>query len=104
MKKYLLLALITLLVISCNSKRNIDKEIKEKITEFYTFTEVKDYQPISYSDFDTIHRLSSGTITTGIIKHTLRARSNNGNINEFSHTFEVTVFDDLITVIPKGFK
>jgi hypothetical protein len=102
MKRYLSIGLFALLTISCNSKRDIAKEIKERIYEFYTFTEVKDYQPISYSDFDTI--LSSTTITKGVIEHTFKARSNNGNLHKFSHTFDVTVFDDVITVIPRGFE
>jgi len=102
MKKYLLLGLFFLIMISCNTKRDIDNEIKEKITEFYTLTEVKDYQPIFYSEFDTIQ--SSISVTRGVIKHTFKARSNNGNLNEFSHTFDVTVFDDVITVIPRGFE
>ncbi|MGB0867983.1 MAG: hypothetical protein ACPGSD_00175 [Flavobacteriales bacterium] len=88
-----------LLIVSCDTKRDVDKEIRDKITEFYDYSEVKDYQPLFYSAFDTI--TSSEIKTTGIVEHLLKARNRNGEINEFRHIFNVTIFKDIVVVIPK---
>ena len=101
MKYILAITLLIFFATSCDTKRNVDKEIKEAISEFYEVGEVKDYEPIFYSDFDTI--LSTEGMTKGIILHRFKGRSNNGSLNEFTHTFDVTIWSEGVIAIPRGF-
>jgi hypothetical protein len=82
-------------------KRDINQEIKDKITDFYITSEAKNYEAISYSDFDTIK--SNEFKTTGTVKHVFQARSNNGKLIGYSEIFDVTVFDDTVIVLPRSF-
>ena len=92
---------------SCNTDRDVDSMIKEKITEFYTVSEAKNYTPISYSDLDTIQNIENldGSIIrlTAIMTHEFSAKANNGNTLQYSDTFDVTIFKDEVIAIPRGY-
>jgi translation elongation factor EF-1beta len=95
---------LVFLCIACNSKRDIQKEIKDKITEFYNVVEVENYEPISYGKFDTIISLKkrsdgSGLYIEGKLSHKFFAKSNNGNINEYDDVFLVQITDDKVIVV-----
>jgi len=101
MKKVIMVTLIIVGAMACNSQRDVDKEIKDKITSFYTYSEVNDYQPISYSKMDTV--VNTSTFKTGVLIHTFRARSNNGQLRQYSDTFNIAIFDGGVTAIPRGY-
>jgi len=107
MKRLIIFLLLIIVLLSCNSKRNIDKEIKKQITEFYTKSEVKDYKPISYSKLDTVQNIDDpkGNLgrVTATLKHVFYARSNNGEINEFTNTFDIIIFKKDVVVIPRDY-
>lgn len=107
MKKYILLFLILVLNISCNSKIDIDKEIKKQITDFYITALTKDYEPISYSQLDTIESIITpeGSIIriTATLTHKFKARSNDGNQMEYSDVFDITIFKKDVIVIPREY-
>lgn len=105
MKKFLKTswcALILIALISgCNNPRNVEKEIEDKIEEFYKTSEAKEYVPISFSKLDTI--FSSEVKTTGTVKHVFQARSKNGVLMGYSEVFYVNIFKDIVIVIPRSF-
>lgn len=107
MKHIGIISLITIGLFSCNSKRDIDADIKQKMADFYNGSQVKDYKPISYSTLDTIQNIKNldGSIIrlTGTIIHDFSARSNNGSSLQYTDTFEVTIFEDEVIVIPQGY-
>ena len=107
MKQITIIGLITVILFSCNSKRDVDKEIRGKIKEFYDAAEAKDYKPISYSALDTIQNITNadGSIIrlTAKMTHEFLAKSNNGSLNHYTDTFDVTIFENEMTVIPRGY-
>ncbi|MCG8813276.1 hypothetical protein G1K66_08380 [Tenacibaculum finnmarkense] len=101
MKKIFLLIITTIFIISCVSKNDVNKKIKEKISAFYKHTEVKQYTPLSYSKLDTIR--STKLKTTATIKHIFKAEAKNGKIRLYTDIFDVTIFKDDVFAIPRGY-
>jgi hypothetical protein len=107
MKTSILFLLLIIISLSCNSKRDIDKEIKKQIAEFYFTSEVKDYKPESYSKLDTIQNIvdPKGNIIrlTAILTHRFYARSNNGDLNQYTDTFDIVIFKKDVIAIPRNY-
>lgn len=104
------LSIITLLIIgllSCNTPRDIDNEIKMQITEFYSVLEAKNYSSISYSNLDTIENIRDidGSLIrlTGSLIHKFSANNNNGEISQYTDTFDITIFEKNIYALPRGY-
>ena len=108
MKNVSIIAVLIIGLFSCNNPRDIDKEVKNKITEFYTVLEVKNYKSISYSELDTIDNIinldSSLIKLTGTIEHTFSANSNNGILNQYTDTFDVAIFENSVYALPRGYE
>ncbi|MGB3342300.1 MAG: hypothetical protein WBA61_00175 [Aequorivita sp.] len=111
MKKHLIIGIIGLLILSissCKPERDIDYEMKEKISEFYKMAEAKNYEPISFSTLDTIQNLRNpdGSIVRiqGTIIHEFYANSKNGNQNKFTEIFDITIFPNDVIAIPQSYK
>ncbi|PZX57022.1 hypothetical protein LV84_02153 [Algoriphagus ratkowskyi] len=106
MKPHQLFTIFFIFLISCNSSPDYEQEIKNKIAEFYSIAEAKEYSPISFSELDTIQNLvdpGNGELIrlTGVIVHEFSAKANNGSIQNYKETFDVTIFKDAIIVLPK---
>lgn len=101
MKKIFLLITTTILIISCDSKNDVNKKIKEKISAFYKYTEVKQYTPISYSKLDTIS--TSEFETKVVLKHIFEAEAKDGTLIGFSDVFDITIFKDDVIAVPRGY-
>lgn len=79
----------------------------EKITEFYIIAEAKNYRPISYSELDTtdsfIKRNGDIVRITGTLIHVYKANTRNGLLHQFTDTFDITIFDDEVFALPRGY-
>lgn len=94
-------------LVSCGTRLNVEEEIEEQITEYYKMQEVKGYVPISYGTFDTLQitnkdKQKSMSIK-GIVTHGYKGVDNNGDTLKFKDTFDVTIFKDVVVVVPRGF-
>ena len=81
--------------------------IKEKITEFYKVSEVKNYKPLSYSDLYAIQNIKNtdGSIIrlTGKMTHEFSGKAKNGSIQQYTDTFDITIFENEVIAIPRGY-
>lgn len=81
--------------------------IQEQITNFYTTVDVEDYKPLSFSEFDTIHiikdSLGSSREIVGIVLHGYQGIGENGDTTKFEDTFDVTIYQDAVVAIPRGY-
>jgi hypothetical protein len=113
MKRNLLFTLSVLLLFACNNLKSnkIDdinyKKIEDKITEFYTYSEVKDYKPISYSELNITEKItkSDGTIIRlkAELTHQFYARNNNGDLVIYTDIFDIVIFENEVIAIPQGY-
>ena len=98
---------LLLIMCSCSKSRNVDQEIKDRIAAFYKSADVKDYSPISYGSMDTIQNLKdiNGNIMklTGKLEHTFTAKSQMGIQEQYTDTFDITVFKDAVIALPRGY-
>jgi len=69
--------------------------------------EVKNYIPVSYSELDTtdsfIKRNGDIIRITGTLIHAYHANSRNGALLQHTDTFDITIFDDVVFVLPRGY-
>lgn len=113
MKRNMMIALSVLLLFACNNFKSnkiedIDyKKIEDKITEFYTYAEAKDYKPVSYSELDIKQEIlePDGTIIrlTAELTHKFYARSNNGSLILYTNIFDIVMFKNEVFAIPRGY-
>jgi len=87
------------------SKRDVDQEIKDRITEFYEIGEFNGYEPVAYSKFDTIinnrdRKNGSIILVTGKLTHTFYAKSNDGKVRLYLDTFNITIGKDGLAAFP----
>ena len=74
-------------------------EVKKKILAYYEIGNVKDYEPISFSKFDTTFISEHTEMIKGTVIHELSASSPNGKIKNYTHEFAVTIFPDQIIAV-----
>lgn len=92
MKKLLFILVVALL--SCNSKRDIDSDIRNEIADFYDSVDRKNYNPISFSPMDTIEDFKNengARIITTKLTHRLFSDDYKGVLTQNVDTFQVTI-------------
>lgn len=98
---------LCLIFVSCkeNIARDVNKEINDQISLYYTSAMVEDYSPIKSSELDTIQHLKNpdGTLIRlqGEVLHEFKAKSNLNGIMNYNQIFEVTIYKDELIAIPK---
>lgn len=109
MKKFFVFAIVLLFISSCKSVQDDPHSaVIDKITEFYHIAEVENYIPVSYSELDTTVNVvkKNGDIIRidGILIHAYHANSRSGALLQYTDTFDITIFDDVVFALPRGYE
>lgn len=83
-------------------------DIENRIIDFYTKADAKNYQPIYFGDFDTLENVKGingeSIRITGVIKHGFTASSKLNGIRDYTEEFKVILFKDDIIILPKSYE
>lgn len=100
----ILLSIFTSCTFNQNNASEAQQLIQGQITSHYDILQLEGYQPLSYSDIDTIaiQRNKDGSISVIIGEVTHRYLALKGDsLQEQSQVFDVQVYEDDVVVIPK---
>ena len=80
---------------------------KDQIKRYYSNSDLQNYEPLTFTDFDTIQRIEATKGKPkeylGIVVHRYLALDENGDTAKYEETFNVILYPDAAVAIPRGY-